>query len=288
MRTGVSIYSFNKLTSTGKMTVQDCVKAAKNMGFDGVEFTDIPGDNKVELAKELKALCAAEGIAVVNYTIGADLLNGYAGGKPEDEIARVKKQVDIAEILGAPGMRHDATWGLSKPNRKWRGFDCVTPQLAEGIREITEYAASKGIRTMIENHGLFAQDSDRVEKLVNTVAHENFGVLCDIGNFLCADENPTFAVGRVAPYTFHAHAKDFHIKSGDGVNPGRGFFGSRAGNYLRGAIIGHGEVPVLQCLRILKANGYDGFVSIEFEGMEDALTGIEVGLANLKKIIAML
>ena len=40
--------------------------------------------------------------------------------------------------------------------------------------------------------------------------------------------------------------------------------------------------------RIIKKSGYDGFVSLEFEGMEDPLQSIEIGLANLKRYIAML
>ena len=53
-------------------------------------------------------------------------------------------------------------------------------------------------------------------------------------------------------------------------------------------ILGHGNVPVYQCLRILKQSGYDGYVSIEFEGMEDNLPALEIGLENLKTYIAML
>ena len=53
-----------------------------------------------------------------------------------------------------------------------------------------------------------------VEKLINAVAHPNFGALVDIGNFSCADEYNPASVGIMAPYAIHAHAKDFHIKSG--------------------------------------------------------------------------
>jgi sugar phosphate isomerase/epimerase len=138
---------------------------------------------------------------------------------------------------------------------------------------------------MVENHGYFAQDSDRMEKLVAAVAHDNFGILCDMGNFLCVDEDPILAVSRVAPYAFLAHVKDFHVKSGSQPHPGEGFFGTRGGNHLRGAIVGHGEVPVQQCLRILQNAGYGGYVSIEFEGLEDPLLGISYGLKNLRHYI---
>jgi sugar phosphate isomerase/epimerase len=108
---------------------------------------------------------------------------------------------------------------------------------------------------MVENHGFFCQDSERVEKLINTVDHKNFGALIDMGNFLCADEDPAKAVGRLLPYVFHVHAKDFHTKQGICTDPGEGWFQSRGGNFLRGAIIGHGDVPVVQCMRLLNAIG---------------------------------
>ena len=33
--------------------------------------------------------------------------------------------------------------------------------------------------------------------------------------------------------------------------------------------------------------GYDGVLSIEFEGMEDVLTGIAIGQENLRRFVAM-
>ena len=84
----------------------------------------------------------------------------------------------------------------------------------------------------------------------------------------------------------HVHAKDFHVKPGSGDDPGRGWFKSRGGNYLRGSIIGHGNVPVRQCIGNLKRAGYDGYVSIEFEGMEDCEQALEIGLENLQACVA--
>jgi len=129
------------------------------------------------------------------------------------------------------------------------------------------------------------QDSARVEKLINTVGHKNFGALIDIGNFMCADEDPAYAVGVLAPYANHVHAKDFHVKSGMSPNPGDGWFKSRGGNYLRGAIVGHGSIAVDQCIGILKAGGYDGYVSLEFEGLENPLVGTSLGLKYLKRFV---
>jgi len=286
VKIGVSSYSFS---GTGLKSLELPGKA-KEMGFDAIEFAEFrfkPEDrDPMEHAEMLLEESKKVGIKINAYSIGADFL------KPdldwEAEVERLKGEVDIAEKLGVSLMRHDVSSGFPKDYEGPPSFDAAVPILAKGCRAVAEYAAEKGIKTMVENHGRFCQDSVRVEKLITETNHPNFGALVDIGNFLCADEDPAVAVGRMAPHAFYAHVKDFHVKSGSALSPGRGWITTRAGNYLRGAIIGHGEVPVLQCLRLLVNNGYDEIISIEFEGMEPKLLGIELGLQNLRSYLKYL
>lgn len=283
MHIAVSSYSFNRLLKNGRENQLSVIAKAKELGFDYIEFVDIlphDGSSKEEYAFKLKKECEGVGIGISNYTFAANFVQ-ETEEELHTEIERVKKQVDIAEILGVKSLRHDAAF-----DGKGKSFDAVLPVLADSCRKITEYACAKGIKTMVENHGMFCQDSMRVEKLYNAVNHPNFGLLCDMGNFLCVDENPATAVSLVAPYALYVHAKDFHVKSAEGADPGEGFFRTRAGNYLRGAIIGHGNVPVKSCLAALKKAGYNGGIAIEFEGMEDNVSALKTGLANLKKYIA--
>ncbi len=287
MKTGVSSYSFSRLVNSGAMKQIDVIAQTAAIGFETIEFAgfSLPEDESaLAFAEKARAACEKHGLEITNYPIGADFLRG-CDGDLKAEIERVKEEVRVAHALGAPGMRHDATAGFPPEHVGAKSFDAALPRVAEGCRAVTEFAAELGVRTMVENHGYFCQDSDRVEKLICAVNHPNFGALIDVGNFACADEDCARAVGLLAPYAFHAHVKDFHLKSGNTFFPGEGWFTSRAGNYLRGAIIGHGDIPVAQCLRVLKASGYDGPVSIEFEGMEDPLQGIELGLSNLKRIL---
>ena len=282
MKIAVSSYSFSQYFQKGLLDQMSCIAKAKEMGFDAIEFTDLTppeGVTEEEYARQIKAECDRVGLPVPNYTIGADFLRTTV----KEEAERLKKKVDVAAILGTTSMRHDATW--TTPTNS-RGLKNIVDDLAAGIREVSDYAATKGIRTMVENHGTFLQDADRVETLINTVDNPNFGWLCDMGNFLCADEDPAKAYGKAAPYAFYAHAKDFIVKSGNEPDPGEGFFQSRSGNYLRGTIIGHGVVPVKQCLSILKKNGYDGYIGVEFEGIEDCIQGISIGLANLRRYVS--
>ncbi len=286
MKTCVSSYSFSQYMHRSGANQLDLIVLAKEMGFDAIEMTDLDapdGMTKQKFAGLLREESERLSLPIVNYTIGADLLNAP---DIDAEVERLCEQVLVAETLGAFGMRHDATGGYRNNFRRYKTFDSALPTLADGCRRVTEFAAGHGITTMVENHGQFCQESTRVEKLVGAVDHSNFGLLVDVGNFLCADEPSVSAVARVAPFVRHVHVKDFHVKSGSEPDPGRGFFGTRGGNYLRGAILGHGDVPVCQCLRILHEQGYDGYVSIEFEGMEDNLPALEIGLENLKRFLA--
>ncbi len=286
MRLAVSSYSYARLMESTGASYFDICDHAKKTGFDAIEF--LPLDVKYggglstaeALADSLREHCRALGLDICAYTVSADFLSG-SGGDPRREAERLKGCVDMAERLGAELMRHDVAWRLAGEAKSYRD---VIRAAAPYILEVTEYAASKGIRTCTENHGFLMQDAGRVEELILAVGHPNFGWLVDMGNFACADQDSAYAVGIAAPYAFHVHAKDFLIKPGMHMDPGAGWFRSRGGNYLRGTVAGHGMIPVAQCVSILKKVGYDGYLSLEFEGMEENLPAVDAGYAYLKRL----
>jgi len=285
MKVCVSSYSFNKLMKKGELNQLTAMKKAKELGFDAMEFSGmLPQDGMTmeEHAKLLREEADKMDFPIVSFVFGADLINGREGRTVDEEIEYVKRMIDIGAILGVKSVRHDVLYSLGGH----KSFDALLPILAKRVSDISEYARTKGIRTSVENHGFICQDPERVEKLYNAVESDNFGLLCDMGNFLCADADPVKAVSIVAPYAIFVHAKDFYVKPGNTDNPGAGYFMSRGGNYLKGTIVGHGNVPVKQCLKILKKAGYDGYVSIEFEGMEDNVEALTIGLSNIRKYIA--
>jgi sugar phosphate isomerase/epimerase len=282
MKVSVTIYSFGARLNK-ELGITGIIDKASEMGFEGIEFTRGDWTNNLDLSQAAAARehCAEKGLEIVAYCTGADFLSPDFDG----EIAHLRREVDFAAALGAPLMRHDVSHGFHSGRRYSVGYDDALPLLAKGSLEITKYAEQHGVGTMTENHGKFSQDAARVEKLINAVAHPNFGALVDVGNFMCADEDPVRSVGIMAPYAKHVHAKDFFWKSGCETDPGEGWFRTRAMNYLRGAIIGQGCAKVSQSMQILKDSGYDGYVTVEFEGMEDPLTGIRIGRDNLLRCL---
>lgn len=281
MKLGVSSYSFSKYMEASGANYLDICNEAKRIGYEGIEFIDLSLDvqkagSLEELAENIRAHCEKIGLEIVAYTVGADFLN-----RGPEEVDRIKRQVDIAELLGAKVLRHDATWSLPE-GVTWRE---AIEKIKAPIREVATYAQDKGIRTCTENHGYILQDSGRVEELIRAVDHPNYGWLIDIGNFLCVDEPALHAVPLAAPYAVHVHAKDFLYRPAWEKNPGKGWFDTRNGSHLRGTVAGHGVVPIAWCLDTLRKSGYVGWVSYEFEGMEDCLAAIEAAYEYLKPLV---
>lgn len=284
MKLCVSSYSFAKCFQKSGIHYPEMCDIAKQIGFDGVEFVELDAEylgvtkDCLKTAEEIRTHCAQIGLEVAAYTVGADLLKRDIAA----EKSRLKACVDVAAAMGAPLMRHDVCHGPGT-GLHYHYTDAIA-YMAPHIREITEYAASKGVRTCTENHGRYFQHPLRVEALIRAVCHENYGWLVDVGNFMSVDADVIQAVSLAAPYAFHVHFKDNIFKPGVGVMP-EGFRTSQGGNYLRSTIIGHGAVPVEPCLRILKNAGYDGYLTVEFEGPEDTLFAIEAGYKYLKALI---
>ncbi len=284
LKISVSSYSFAQYIREGKMETIDTVKKAHEMGLSAIEFAAFPPDecdNKKSLAEELRSEAEKYNMVIPSYAVGANMV---LETKEDDdaEYEKICRELDIAKILGVEVFRHDASFQLPS----WsRSFYQVLPKMAENIRRLTEYGEKLGIKTMIENHGFICQDSTRVEQIVSAVNHPNFGLLVDMGNFMCVDENPALAVSRCAPYAFHVHAKDFYFLPFDTDEDTTGCIKTRACNYLKGSVIGEGVVPVKQCISILDRAGYDGYFGIEFEGSDDCIEAVTKGFQNLTRYL---
>ena len=281
MKIGITSYSLSKIIKSGEMDILGAIRWVAENGGEHIELspsgytlTDNP-----ELVQAVVQEAAKNGIAISSYTIGANFI------KPTEaeyraEIKRVKSEVDIGHALGVKRMRHDVG-GRPREEATVANFERDLPRLIEACREIADYAAQYGITTSVENHGFHVQASERVHRLVLGVDRPNFRTTLDVGNFLCVDEDPLIAVKNNVALASHVHMKDFYVRK---YNPGEGFFLTRNGRYLRSAIVGQGDVPIPEIIRLIRQSGYDGFVSIEFEGLEDCRLASRIGMENVRRL----
>ncbi|WP_088547680.1 sugar phosphate isomerase/epimerase family protein [Paenibacillus aquistagni] len=283
MKLGISTYCLYGAMANGKMDVLQAMDWIKEQGADHVEIVPI-GYDLIEtpaLVGSIVDKAKALNLEISNYCIGANFA-GLDDEAFEQEIKRVQAHVDVANQLGVKLMRHDVA---SRPHAETGTayFEKDLPKLVEACQRIADYALPHGITTSVENHGFYLQNSERVRRLVLQVDRPNFKTTLDVGNFICVDEPSLYAVQQNLPLASIVHLKDFYIRPADS-NMGEGWFQTLHGQYVRGAIVGHGDLPLQAIVKHLKQSGYDGYISIEFEGMEECLTGTRVALATSRRL----
>ena len=161
-------------------------------------------------------------------------------------------------------------------------YDQARAWIVEGLTESANYAANKGVRLALENHGKLAGRGDQVRGIVEEVrdkcGHDALGANPDTGNFLLVDQDSEEAVEQVADIAYMCHFKDFA--------PGDGPYQSLLGESYKGTVIGEGYVDLDACVRALQAAQFDGWFSLEYEGEGDPVKEVATSLANARRILS--
>ncbi len=284
MKVGLSTYSLQQALDRKELTVPDAIRWIAEQGGQHVEIVPM-GFSLIDnpaLIEEIKAAAQEVGIDISNYAIGANFAVQESAVTLEEEIQSVMRHVDVAAALGVKRMRHDVAFRPA-PEGTVAQFEADLPVLVKACQRVADYAAGFGITTSVENHGYYVQSSERIQRLLYETGRKNFKTTLDIGNFLCVDEDPVSAVKNNIAHASIVHAKDFYWRPST-RNPGEGWFQTSHGNYLRGAIVGHGDINMPEVFRVLKQSGYDGYISVEFEGMEDCRTASRIAMNNVRRL----
>jgi len=290
VKIGASTYSLSKAIAAGTLDLMGTFDWLADNGADHIEivplrdvfsFADTP-----ELADTLAAKAKSRGLDISCYTFGASFIDRT----PEEfdaEIARVKGEIDIAARLGSPNVRHDVAFRPAGQNSDEQ-FETDFPLFVDACGQLADYAATLGITTMIENHGLHVQGAARVLRIHHAVARDNFKLLIDTGNFIAIElENTLNATKQCAPFAGMVHVKDHHIRRTP-EEPADAWR-QRADNfYTQNAIANEGDIDIAQAIRYLADVGYDGYLSLEYEGTEDPCFANRKGLDNLRTILQSL
>ena len=279
---GTSSYSFSQCIAKGQMSQSDTIKKAAELGYEAIEFTALnpEGDmSQIEYAKILRKLAEDNGILISAYAVGGNVALSDENAL-KNEIERLKGCVDVAAELGAKYMRHDVMGNYND----FPSFDAALATIAKAAREITEYAQSKGVMTLVENHGQVCQDPDRIERLIAAVNHKNYGLLLDTGNFMCADVSPVYAASRLAHLAKMVHVKDAKIVP-FGTKTEYNLYETRGCNKLDFVTAGTGDANLPQVFAILKKAGFDGHIDVEYEGRADCLEALGQSIVNINNMI---
>jgi len=128
----------------------------------------------------------------------------------------------------------------------------------DSIEKCMPRAAELGVLLALENHWGLSRKPEGVLRIVDAVDSPWLGVLMDTGNFL---EEPYGKLEKMAPKTSFVQAKTYY---------GGGEWYTLDIDYKRVA-------------KILRAVNYKGYVSLEFEGKEEADSGVAKSIAMLRE-----
>ena len=280
---GTSIYSVVKALNNKTLTPEDAVRWLCENGSEVIEIVPFGGINLVSdstMADRLRAAADEFGVKIDNYSDGASFL-GKTSEETKAEMERVKTIIKAASQLGISTCRFDVVAGRTPEQLVIEEFLKDLPVIVQAYTELSEFAKNYGIKMMNENHGFHLNGAERVRLVMQNVDSDNFGHQLDVGNYICVDDTPEIVVKQMMPFATTVHMKDFYVRRN---NPGAGWFRSRGGQYLRGSIVGQGDLDMTHIVRDIKTYGFDGNIYVEFEGAEDPLHGAKTSMENVKRL----
>jgi sugar phosphate isomerase/epimerase len=254
---------------------------AGEYGFGGMEVIARPGSSHIDLASftpadadrindlmERRALLISSLAAYVNNT----------DSDPEQRKANndiVMKAVDAAALLGVEVVCTLA--GHPVPGKT--KMQTIEEDCAEVFPPLLEHAERKGVKIALENwYATNIQHLGHWQRLFEVVPNANFGLNFDPSHLLWQDIDYIHAVEAFADRIFHSHAKDTAINE----TKRRWVGNQHDGGWWRYVIPGLGKVNWGEYLSALRANGYNGVLSIEHE---DGAVGREEGFLMGKKYL---
>ena len=253
-----------------KVTVQEVIAHAANLGADGVDVLHVQMDNETpEYLTSLRKQAEDNGIELICLSIHQDFVDPDKAGRDKN-IEHTRHCIDIAHDLGISYIRlNSGRWNTIKSFDELmanRGIEPVLPGFTEddgfnwcieSIMECLPAAEKAGVVLALENHWGLTRTPEGLLRIVNAIDSPWLGVLMDTGNFL---EDPYDKLEQIAKQTIFVQAKTYH---------GGGEWYTLDLDYPRIA-------------QILKRANYQGYISLEFEGKEDANTGVPKSLELLR------
>ena len=254
-----------------KVTVQQVIDHASNLGVDGVDVLHVQMDNESpEYIRSLRDRAQDKNIELICLSIHQDFVDPDKE-KRENNIDHTKKCIDIAHDLGISYIRlNSGRWNTIDSFDDLmanKGIEPVLPGYTEddgfkwcidSIQDCIPHAEQAGVVLALENHWGLTRTPEGLLRIVNSIDSPWLGVLMDTGNFL---EDPYEKLEEIAPQTVFVQAKTYY---------GGGEWYTLDLDYSRIA-------------EILNKVEYKGYISLEFEGKENANTGVPKSIELLKK-----
>jgi len=216
------------------------VVARREFGLSAVEYIGYfyaPHVRSTPYLRELKNRADGEGVRSLVVTCSSEGAIGHANSrKRRHVVAQHLKWLDMAAYLGCHSICVRADSSGTREEQAER--------VADGLHDLSEWAAPHGLNVLVENHYGLSSDSSWINDVIRRADHPGIGTLPDWGNFSPAEGDRYEEVARMMPTARAVSAKCFDFDA-----EGR-----------------ETTLDFQRLVSIIKHSSYRGHLGIEYEG----------------------
>lgn len=270
VKLGISSYSYWHFRDP-KVSIETVIDNACALGASGVDILHRQMDREDRgYCQNLKRRAFVNGIDLICLSIHQNFVSPDPEVRQQN-IAHTLHCIELAYQMGIPCIRlNSGRWGTVESFDRLMELRGIEPPLPgytdddafgwciESIEKCLPKAEECGVLLALENHWGLTLAPEGVLRILDAVPSPWLGGLMDTGNFL---EAPYDKLEQLAPRAVFVQAKTYY---------GGGEWYTLDLDYSRIA-------------DIIAGVGYRGYVSLEFEGKEDAATGVPKSLALLRQ-----
>ncbi|WP_422858376.1 sugar phosphate isomerase/epimerase family protein [Flagellimonas sp. S174] len=277
LKLSLAQWSIHRMIKEEGMNPYLFAEKAKEWGFTGLEYVNQLYENEPNtkgFSEEAmqhfvqRSKAESEKHGMENLIIMIDHegdLSAADAGERKEAVQNHFKWVDAAAELGCHSVRVNLMG--SKVAEEW------TPASVDGLTQLSNYAKTKNINVIVENHGGFSSNAQMLVDVIKQVGLSNCGTLPDFGNFCVKREDGSYfsspcieeydrykGIQELMPY-----AKAVSAKSHDFDEQGN-----------------ETHTDYARMMKIVNEAEYTGYIGVEYEG--DVL-GEEEGILATKELL---
>ncbi|GAA1001036.1 sugar phosphate isomerase/epimerase family protein [Subtercola frigoramans] len=226
-------------------------------GLTAVELCQVQfGETTPQRLERLKAAFATAGVRLLTVPIDVGDISTPDAAHRDEDVLRIIDWLDIAQSLGA----RFARVRIGSPIE---GADTEGSGLVRALGTLADEAARRHLELLVENHGGLSSDPGFLLSLQKQIGEDRMGILLDLGNF---EPVSTVSIGRITGNPVDESGLDVeHIyKKIEMLAPHARLVHAKA---IDAGADGEPLLDLDRSLAIVAQAGYDGDISIEWEGL---------------------
>ena len=266
MKTSLFTVSFAGLWGQDRLSLEDSIDKAAELGFDGVEVMGkrphlSPLDYSMDDCKRLRERLEHNQLslsAVAAY-------NNFTGGMAAGEVPFGEMQIAYVEQLArrAQAMGGDLVRIFTSYERIDVAFYDQWARTVKSIQECCDRAAEVGVTIGVQNHHDLAIDTKVLGELLHQIDRPNVIPLYDCWSLHLRGEDLAAGVARMAPKMRFTTAADYVVLPRGRLRRDLTSYEASAPPFVMAAPMGEGDIDYETFFAALFEAGFDGWVSYE-------------------------